>query len=478
VGLCVGPMRSSTWGGILAAGIVLLLFQFSAVLFANPQAAEDAEDRPSPPLPRARGGPLVRIRKNRSPSPFVAQERNTVARVQAATSPPEEPLEDVSDRVHAFYYPWYGAPSIDGEWQHWNHEIMPHWDQATTNRYPKGKHVPPADVGANFFPSLGPYSSLNASVVEQHFRWLKRAGVGVCVTSWYPPTASDPAQRESVEHSDSVVPLLLKTGEKIGIKIAFHLEPYAHRSALSVKRDLQYLVQTYGGSPAFYRCASRNHLPVVYVYDSYHTSARDWASILSPSGPSSIRGTDHDAIMLALWVKGDSPSSSAGIEPFVAASHFDGAYTYFAGSKFAWGSNPQNWASLRATTRRNNLMFSPSVGPGYIDTRVRPWNSQNTISRGNQGSHYDRVFEAAVNTCPEFISITSFNEWHEGTQIEPAMDMSEVRALRSRAIASGLKRAPGWDSLEGYYDYGRIGPHGYLDKTRHWVKRYSAICSR
>ena len=29
--------------------------------------------------------------------------------------------------VDAFFYLWYGTPEIDGQWQHWNHEVLPHW---------------------------------------------------------------------------------------------------------------------------------------------------------------------------------------------------------------------------------------------------------------------------------------------------------------------------------------------------------------
>lgn len=32
-------------------------------------------------------------------------------------------------RVHVFYYPWYANPAYDKElgWNHWNHNILPHW---------------------------------------------------------------------------------------------------------------------------------------------------------------------------------------------------------------------------------------------------------------------------------------------------------------------------------------------------------------
>ena len=54
--------------------------------------------------------------------------------------------------IHAFYYMWYGNPEFDGRYLHWNHRYLPHWEQSVTNQYPKGRHVPPDDIGANFYP--------------------------------------------------------------------------------------------------------------------------------------------------------------------------------------------------------------------------------------------------------------------------------------------------------------------------------------
>lgn len=54
--------------------------------------------------------------------------------------------------VHAFYYMWYGNPQFDGQYYHWNHRYLPHWEKKVTDQHPKGRHVPPDDIGANFYP--------------------------------------------------------------------------------------------------------------------------------------------------------------------------------------------------------------------------------------------------------------------------------------------------------------------------------------
>eukprot|EP00971_Amphidinium_carterae_P084856 1679121-Amphidinium_carterae.1 len=97
---------------------------------------------------------------------------------------------------------------------------------------------------------------------------------------------------------------------------------------------------------------------------------------------------------------------------FVETGGFDGAYTYFAADGFTQGSRSSTWDSTRKQLEAKGRLFVPAVGPGYDDTRVRPWNAQNTKRRDN-GQYYDRMWKAAVAAKPHAISVTSYNEWGE-----------------------------------------------------------------
>lgn len=66
--------------------------------------------------------------------------------------------------VHIFYYPWYRSKEYDGSWKHWNHEYLPNWKKNDKRIFPKGNHDPPADIGSNFYPDLGCYSSFDPKV--------------------------------------------------------------------------------------------------------------------------------------------------------------------------------------------------------------------------------------------------------------------------------------------------------------------------
>ena len=172
-----------------------------------------------------------------------------------------------------------------------------------------------------------------------------------------------------------------------------------------------------------------------------------WGSIFRPDGVMSLRGTKHDGIFIGLLVEDKHRLELVG-------AGFDGFYTYFASDGFSYGSSSRHWGALSQYAQNNGLLFVPSAGPGYIDVRVRPWNARNTKQREN-GAYYEQSLKAAVAIAPPIISITSFNEWHEGTQIEMAV--------------------PHKDGTFTYQDYSPMGPDFYLSLTRKWSFKYKNI---
>ncbi|XP_025067453.1 glycoprotein endo-alpha-1,2-mannosidase isoform X3 [Alligator sinensis] len=265
---------------------------------------------------------------------------------------------------------------------------------------------------------------------------------GVIALSWYPPGMAD----ENGEPTDDLVPIILDGAHKYNLKVTFHIEPYKDRDDRSMYNNVKYIIDKYGGHPAFYRhkTSTGRTLPMFYVYDSYVTIPEIWANLLTVSGSQSIRSTPYDGLFIALLVEEKHKHE-------IHRSGFDGIYTYFATNGFSYGSSHHNWASLKSFCDSNNLMFVPSVGPGYVDTSIRPWNNHNTRNRVN-GKYYETAYNAALLVRPEIISITSFNEWHEGTQIEKAIPKKTGQVV--------------------YLDYKPHKPNIYLELTLKWSEKY------
>ena len=68
-----------------------------------------------------------------------------------------------------------------------------------------------------------------------------------------------------------------------------------------------------------------------------------------------------------------------------------------------------------------HLLCAPSVGPGYD---ARRGSGDLGSSRRRHGATYDAMWHAAIEAGADRVTITSYNEWHEGTQIEPAAPAS------------------------------------------------------
>ena len=345
-----------------------------------------------------------------------------------------------SQCLHAFYYAWYGNIESDGKYMHWNHRYLPHWKDSITRKFPQGRHVPPDDIGASFYPELGCYSSKDPVVVETHMAQLRAAGVGVAVVSWYPPGLAD----DEGPPPDPVIPVLLDAALAHGVKLTLHIEPYRGRTPQSVRNDLRYIHTHYTSHPAFYKLqrvssSDGKSLPLIYIYDSYLSEAKEWAMVFKPGSSYSVRGKDEDCIAIALLVEHSHMK-------FAVDGGFDGVYTYFAAEGFSFGSTYKNWVKISDFAAKNHLLFIPSFGPGYDDTQVRPWNKLTSRGRKNGAYYEDGFRRAKEHNTGGIISVTSFNEWGEGTQIEPAV--------------------PKTTELRTYLSYSPQKPDHYLQLTR------------
>ena len=232
-------------------------------------------------------------------------------------------------------------------------------------------HTPPDDIASSFYPAAGLYSSSDRQVVARQMDELRTAGVDEVDVSWW--------GRGSPE--DGRLALVVAEARRDGLAVAIHLEPYVGRTVASVVDDLTYL-RGFG-------------ISTFYIYRPFDLPIADWA-----------------AAEPQLHAGGTTLFAQTALPGLAASAGFDGVYTYdivtYGGEMFARYCDEAH---------RLGLLCAPSVGPGYDarrgsgDPRVKP---------RRDGSTYDAMWRAAIAAHPDGITITSFNEWQEGTQIEPA----------------------------------------------------------
>ncbi|KAI4458764.1 endo-alpha-12-mannosidase [Holotrichia oblita] len=357
---------------------------------------------------------------------------------------PEQINNTFNHNIHIFYYAWYANPEIDGEFRHWNYKYVPAWEQNDHVASPIDLHYPPIDIGSNYYPTFGCYSSNDPEIIDLHMKLIRNAGIGVLVISWRPPNFTDSLY--------NILQTYFDVAQKYNLKITIHIEHYQGRNVVNLREHLRIFLNRFGNHPSLYRIRkfktkSLKKLPLIYIYDSYLIGKDEWKQIFGKEGQLSVRNTEIDAVFIGLL-------ADVLHRDHIKQSQFDGFYTYFAANDFTYGSTWENWRSLVNFANQNELIFIPSVSPGYIDTRVRPWNTQNIKNR-QFGKYYNLSWKSAVELKPPFISITSFNDWHEGTQIEPASPKAQSN----------------FDSLH----YEPHGPYFYLSLTKEWINIFNSL---
>ena len=272
-----------------------------------------------------------------------------------------------------------------------------HWSQAG--------HTPPDDIASSYYPARGLYSSTDRLVLAQQLAEIHAAGIDEIAVSWW--------GRGSFE--DARLPAILAAARTAHVAVAAHLEPYDGRTVASTVADIARL-RTLG-------------IRTFYVYRPLDLPLDDWKAA-------------NDALT------GVEVLAQTGLVGAAVKGGFDGVYTY---DIVTYGA--ESFARICASAHAHGLLCAPSVGPGYdarrgsLDPRVKP---------RRLGATYDAMWRGALAGGADRVTITSYNEWHEGTQIEPAAPAARHGSYRYRS----------YDGAWG--KHGTAAGRAYLDRTAYW----------
>jgi hypothetical protein len=263
-------------------------------------------------------------------------------------------------------------------------------------------------IASDYFPARGLYSSSDRQVAAAQMREIAASGVREIVYSWWGWGSPE----------DVRLPLVMSAANAAGLSVAAHIEPYPERSAETIVADIEHL-QSLG-------------IERFFVYQPFETvDPDDWPAL-----------REHVPGVRLFAETGSAGRASAG--------RFDGLYTY---DILRWSG--ATFERLCRAAHQAGLLCLPSVGPGYEATRAT---GDVRVKPRRDGRTYDSMWRAAIQSGADGVTITSYNEWHEGTQIEPA------RARRGGAAASLF------ESYDGAYGrHGRAAERAYLDRTAYWT---------
>jgi len=333
---------------------------------------------------------------------FIAKKIEESAEIyRMALEKPKIDQSKIPKYVMAFYHGWYGSPyGPSKQWVHWNHWIMNTTTGKVISYHDPEKFIDKdrRDIGATDYPLLGPYDVRSEEVLQKHFSWAKQYGIDVFIFDWFGSHG---------QYIDENFKLMLNFSENHnGILLSILYDGYEYRNAPKdeVIEELKYIIENYGKSEKFLKIEG---YPVVFIYACEHFSVEDWIEIIGK-----LRKEGLKFIFLGDFSP-DHPEYS---------KVFDGIYTYSPDGILHSGGETlleSYYFKMKSLAIQEKLIFCLTASPGYDDTKVRVPGFK--VER-KSGLVYNYTWNISLKYEPNWILICSWNEWHEGSEIEPSLE--------------------------------------------------------
>ena len=261
-----------------------------------------------------------------------------------------------------FYYPWYG----DGKnlWRHWKEDY----------------HNPPQTWASNFAPDLDSsaydpsnqlYGSLEDRVIQRQISLMKQAGLDFAVSSWW----------GSGDYTDQAFKnaLAISKKENPGLRwcLYYEKEGYANLQESVMGSDLEYISGTYSKDSAYLKIDGK---PVVFVYSN----------------------ADDSLDYIQRWGRAHQNFGNV----FVVLKVVKGFRQY--------ANLVDSWHQYAPANRIAKFEpYSAFVSPGYWKYHERPKLERNL-------GQFREAVRQLKDMNVQFQLVETWNEFHEGTMIEPA----------------------------------------------------------
>jgi hypothetical protein len=315
--------------------------------------------------------------------------------------------------VGAYYYPWY-------------YNDFHHCEKSSHLR---------AQLSPKQEPVLGQYNDRDTSTIRQHLQWCLQYNIHLWVTSWWGPGKREDVTTSAIfEYLESCQPAHFQLAifyESKG-RIKERPKKSGNYDTSSVKQDLHYIAETYFGRPNYLRIDGK---PVLFIYLTRTLAKQGILQyVVALMREGAQQAGYNDVYIVGDHAFGKAPKDQCvpALDVLQAVTNYDvfGSMKrpFYAGNESvnAFRQQQEEWKDV---ANNQGCGFIPSVTPGFnnlvnknlIEISYGPM-SRRLTEKDKEGSLFGALLQNAmtlVDPNVNILMITSFNEYHEDSQIEP-----------------------------------------------------------
>jgi hypothetical protein len=310
------------------------------------------------------------------------------------------PADDIKPLVLTHFMPWNVAPPISSNWGwHWT---MNHFNPNNTDA--NGKR----DIASHYYPLTGPYDSMDPDIMEYQVLLMKLSGIDGVIVDWY-----GTGNLYDYPGINDRTNAMFEYIEKAGLKFSICYEDQTLTNLINQniisddekyeqgKKDITYIQDTWFNKEAH---ATLDGKPLLFIFGpQYFKQNSEWQDIFSALDSAPLFFTEDNRIAPAavgaypwppMWKTTSSGVlTQASLQEYLTAhSNKAKAWPYRMSSAFPGFHDIYKEAGV-------------SNGYGFLDA--------------DGGSTFRLTMEHALSDNPHIIQLVTWNDYGEGTIIEP-----------------------------------------------------------
>lgn len=324
-----------------------------------------------------------------------------LASTRVAHAAPAAPRPASRPVVLVHYMPWFSAKPFSANWG-W------HWTMNAFN--PDEMKDGKRHIASHYQPLIGPYDSGDPAVIEYHLLLMKLAGIDGFIVDWY--GLSDHFDYAILHRNTQA---LWQAAAKTGLKMAICYEDQtipqlvearkitaAERVPHAIK-EIDWLRQNWFGSQTYLKLDGK---PVLLSFGQSGLTDDEWEQVLAPQRGTLLYLSEHLRRKAADGAF-DWPIPQAGLA----------GQDRFAEQSKGWP------------------LAMPVAFPRFHDTYAEAKVQQSWGSIDDQaGQTFGQSLQRALTSGSPWVQIATWNDWGEGTMIEPSQEFGyrDLEAVQQR----------------------------------------------
>ena len=310
--------------------------------------------------------------------------------------------------------PWYASKSVSGQWGwHWTMDYFKPDNLGSTGK---------RELASHYRPLIGAYDSNDRDLLECQVLLMKFAGINGVIIDWY---GTENFRDYATIHRNSLS--LIKYIKKAGLNFAICYEDQSVKHMINggkikksqelayAKKEFQWMEQNFFSDPAYMKIKEN---PILLIFGPQHFKKDQWPDIISGlSNKPQLFTLPHlkDQINGAGAFGWPPVHGGKNISPKVWQQYLQSLYS----------KSEQNESTIASVFSQFHDIYQQAgvhKSYGYLDPEG--------------GKTFDQTLEMALQSDAKLIQIATWNDYGEGTMIEPTKEFAYryLESIQSRFL--------------------------------------------